>query len=137
MNTFAMAVNLQNPNIIYFGCFSGLFKTVKGKGRYEYYPVGNSSNVSYIFVNSNSLYAVSHDIDSFMTFFSSDYGKTWQKKGDFYFNPFYPNIFIKIAKSDATALRNLYVSFNNGKDWKLSDLDISKDEDSIYSVFDN
>jgi len=134
MNTFAMAVNPQNPNIIYFGCFSGLFKSVKGEGNYEYYPVGNSSNVSYMFVNSNSLYAVSHDIDSFITFFSSDYGKTWQKKGGFYFNPFYPNIFIKIAKSDATALRNLYISLDNGKNWELSNLDISKDENSIYSV---
>lgn len=131
-----LAVNRENPNVLYVFGASGLFKSVEGKGDYEYYPVGDSLNTSYIYVdpqNPNSLYAVSYSYNSFATFYSSDYGKTWEKKGDFYFNPLYPDIFIKIVTTKATPPSwKLYVSLDNGKSWKLSDLDLNKN--GIYSI---
>ena len=136
INTFAIAVDPKNPNVLYIGSESGLFKSVEGKGDYEYYPIGDSLNTSYIYIdpqNPNSLYAVSHSYNSFTSFKSSDYGKTWEKVGDFYFNSLHPDIRIKVVMTKTTPpSQKLYVSLDNGKSWKLSDLDI--DKNGIYSI---
>jgi photosystem II stability/assembly factor-like uncharacterized protein len=135
-NTFAIAVDPKDPNVLYVGSPSGLFKSVEGNGNYEYYPVSDSVDTSYIYIdpkNPNSLYAVSHNENFFATFKSYDCGKTWEKMGDFYFNPLFPGILMKVVKTKTTPpLLNLYVSLDNGKNWKLTDLDL--DENGIYSI---
>ncbi|WP_172633849.1 WD40/YVTN/BNR-like repeat-containing protein [Caldisericum exile] len=143
--SFTLAVDKKNPNIFYVFGLNGLFKRVEGKGDYEYYPIGDSLNTSYIYIepkNPNSLYAVSYSYynsftgfnNSFASFKSSDYGKTWEKVGDFYFNPLHPDIRIKIVitKTTPPSRKLLYVSLDNGKSWKLSDLDI--DKNGIHSI---
>ncbi len=135
-----LAVDRKNPNIVYAFGINGLFKRVEGKGNYEYYPVEDSVNTSYIYIdpqNPNLLYVVSYSYqtyNSFTTFKSSDCGKTWEKMGDFYFNPLYPNLLIKVVTTKKTppVLKKLYVSLDNGKNWKLTDLDLN--ENNLYNI---
>lgn len=137
-----LAVDRKNPNIIYAFGNNGLFKAVEGRGNYEYYPVEDSVNTSYIYIdpqNPNLLYIVSYSYqtyNSFTTFKSSDCGKTWEKMGDFYFNPLYPDLLIKGVTTKETSpvlfLKKLYVSLNNGKNWKLTDLDLN--ESNLYNI---
>ncbi len=134
-----VVLDLQNPNVLYAGNSSGLFKTVEGKGYYEYYPIGDSINTPYIYVDpksSNSLYTVNYNYNSYTTFKSSDYGKTWEKIGEFYFNPLYSNVLVKLTITALThppfATRKLYVSLDNGKNWKLTDLDLN--ESNLYNI---
>jgi photosystem II stability/assembly factor-like uncharacterized protein len=137
-----LAVDKKNPNIVYAFGNNGLFKAVEGRGNYEYYPVEDSVNTSYIYIdpqNPNLLYIVSYSYqtyNSFTTFKSSDCGKTWEKMGDFYFNPLYPDLLIKGVTTKETPpilfLKKLYVSLDNGKNWKLTDLDLN--ESNLYNI---
>jgi len=139
-----IGVDPKNPNTLYTFGISGLFKRVKGKGDYEYEPVSDSLNTSEIFIdpnNQNSLYAVSHpyftDFDNtmlnnsrngiFASFHSLDSGKTWEKLGDYYFNPLLPDAQLMLERTSKTSLaKKLSVSFDNGQSFKPSNLDLTK-----------
>lgn len=162
---FTLAVDKKNPNIFYVFGLNGLFKRVEEKGDYEYYTIGDIPDISSIYIdphNQNSLYTVSSatfeasPIGPFAepslirpfflplfghltSFHSSDYGKTWEKMGDFYLNPIYPDTFIKlvVTKKGAHYLGELYVSLDSGKNWKLSDLNLNEKAayySGIYSI---
>lgn len=136
VNTFSIAVDPQNPNILYVGSPSGLFKSAEGRGDYEYYNISDASNISYLYFdpqNSNLLYAVSIN-DIFMTFKSSDSDGTWQKLGDFYFNPLHPDVLLKLVITETipSLSKKLYVSLDGGNNWKLTDLDLI--QNGIYSI---
>jgi len=136
----SLAVDKENPNIVYAFGFNGLFKAAEGRGNYEYYPVEDSVNTSYIYIdpqNPDLLYIVSsYEESSFTTFKSSDYGKTWEKMGDFYFNPLYPDLLIKGVRKEEPPptmfSEKFYVSLDSGKNWKLTDLDLRGD--NLYNI---
>ncbi len=141
-------VDWKNQNVLYAFGSAGLFKSVKGKGNYEYHPIGNSLNTSHIYIdpqNTNIVYVLSYNYQahkSLATFRSSDYGKTWEKIGDFYFNPLYPVLLmkssvkvvkvIKNGRKEFHFLKELYVSLDKGKNWKLADLNLSESE--LYDI---
>jgi len=133
-------VDWKNPNVLYAFGSAGLFKSVKGEGNYEYHPIGNSLITSYIYIdpqNPNIVYVVSHNYqarNAFATFKSSDYGKTWEKIGNFYFNPVYPLVLIKSITKEKNYqfFKKIYVSFDKGKNWQPTDLDLSGNE--LYDI---
>lgn len=142
----------QDPNILYAVTVSGVFKSVKGKGAYEYYPVSDTVKIPYIYVDPEKpdcLYVTLLDyrstdpsanpyISSSVTFKSIDGGKTWEKLGNFYLNPSYPETYIKTVfditptMSKKQPESKLYVSLDGGKNFTLSDIDLNKN--SLYSI---
>ncbi len=145
-------VSPDNPNVLYAITRSGIFKTAPGSGAYEYCPVTDGANAPYIYIGSDGVVYVSllnyrsespsasPYISSSATFKSVDFGKTWHKIGNFYFNPHFPDIYLKIRHDNVRSASTyektpaiaFYTSLDNGKSFVPSHFD--PPESRIYSV---